>query len=86
MRNKWSGVSRNISIGDIVLIKDENAPRNEGRMGRIVETYPNKDGLVRKVRLEVGLTSLDNKGKRVDAMRCLERPIHKLILLVEHHN
>ena len=28
-RHKWTGVSTNISVGDLVLLKEANAPRNQ---------------------------------------------------------
>ena len=85
-RNKWSNTSRNIDVGDIVLIRDDNIPRNVWQMGRVVETYPDVDKLVRKVKLQVGSTSLGNDGKQTEPVRYLERPIHKLVLLFESKN
>lgn len=67
-------------IGDVVIIKDENLHRSEWRLGRIQETYPDKDGLVRKVRLAVGDRSSDPKSQ--PRVTYLERPIQKLVLLV----
>ena len=82
-RSKWSGVSRNMSVGDVVLINEENIPRNQWHMGRVVEVNVDDDGLVRKAKLMVGTSSLNSKGKRVDSVKYLERPIHKLVLLLE---
>ena len=43
----------NFEIGDIVLVVDENSPRNLWPLGRILEVKPNKgDGLVRTVSLK----------------------------------
>ena len=41
------------------------------------------DGYIRKVKIEV-CSELDNKGRRMNAVTTLERPIHKLVLLVEN--
>ena len=46
--------------------------------------YPSEDGLVRKVKVTVGTDILDSKGKHVKPLVYLERPIHKLILLVSY--
>ena len=35
MRQKWTKSKRNITVGDIVLIKDDSLPRNEWLMGRV---------------------------------------------------
>ena len=82
-RQKWTAPKRNMCVGDIVIVKDDNAPRNLWRLGRILETYPESDGFVRKVRLSVGTLNLDRNGVRKSKLSELERPIHKLILLKE---
>ena len=80
-RSKWSGVSRHMHIGDIVLINDENAPLNQWHMGRIVEAHVAEARLVQKTKLMVGTTSLNSKGKRVEGIKYLERSIHKLTFI-----
>ena len=83
VRSKWQGLKRNARVGDIVLIRDENLPRNQWHLGKIVEAKPDDDGLVRKVRILVGTTSLDKNGKRIESKSYLDRPIHKLVLIYE---
>ena len=51
-RQKWNHPKRNLQIGDIVLIKDDNTPRNNWALGRIVSTEPDDQGLVRSVHLK----------------------------------
>ena len=80
-RAKWEKVKRNMRVGDIVLVIDDLVPRCQWKMAKITETYPGKDGLVRKVKLKVGDPSLKCSGSKM-----LERPIHKLILLLEAEN
>ena len=65
------------------MIRDENLPRNQWRLGRVVEAVPDKDGLVRKVRILVGTAELDARGKRIESQSFLDRPIHKLVLIQE---
>ena len=49
-RQKWSHISRNFAVGNVVLMLDENAPRSSWPLGCILEVLPNKsDGLVRSV-------------------------------------
>ncbi|CAM1316337.1 Uncharacterised protein r2_g2573 [Pycnogonum litorale] len=81
-RQKWSKSHRNIQINDVVILKDENVARNEWKLARVVETYPGNDGLVRKVKLVIGDRMLDDKGKRRSRTVYVERPIHKLVLLL----
>lgn len=68
-RQKWSRLTRNFKAGDVVLVVDENSPRNLWLLGRILEVKPNKgDGLVRRVTLKT-------------KSAVLERPIDKIVLL-----
>ncbi|UYV69239.1 hypothetical protein LAZ67_6002942, partial [Cordylochernes scorpioides] len=56
-RNKWKTISPNVDINTLVLIKEERMPPARWLMGRVVETHPGKDGLVRvvSVRTSVGV-------------------------------
>jgi len=68
LRQKWLRPKRNLQNGDVVLIMDENIPRKTWPLGRIIQTFPGKDGLVRAVRVKTSWT-------------ILTRPITKLCLL-----
>jgi hypothetical protein len=70
-RKKWVEEERNLVPGDVVLMIDEDLHRCQWSMGRVAEVVPSKDGRIRKVVLAA-------KDK------LYERPIHKLILLIEH--
>ena len=63
-RQKWIKPSRNLRIGDIVLLKEDDAQRNCWRLARVDATYPSFDGLVRKVRIAIADPALDDKGRR----------------------
>lgn len=82
-RDKWTKKRRNLKIGDIVMVVDENMSRNLWKLGRVVSAQTDDDGLVRKVRIIVGTSDLDAKGVRKSKLSELDRPIHKLILLQE---
>lgn len=69
-RQKWTKVKRNFIPGDIVLIMDDSAPRNSWIVGRITETMPDRNGLVRQVRIKTRTSAL-----------C--RPVSKICLLQE---
>ena len=51
-------------------------------LGRVVQVYPSEDGLVRKVKLLMADGDLDDCGKRQSPPSYLDRPIHKLVLLL----
>ncbi|XP_068215897.1 uncharacterized protein [Palaemon carinicauda] len=53
-RKKWNTQRQNLSLGDIVLIKEDNSSRDCWPLARVVELFPFTDGLVRKVKLQVG--------------------------------
>ena len=74
-RSKWNDTKPNLKEDSIVLISDENAPRNMWKLGRVVECSKGSDGLIRKVRLFTGVIS----GRQ----QFVERPIHRLVVLLE---
>ena len=67
-RQKWTRESRNVRLGDIVLLSDQEVPRGRWRMGRIVEVFPSQDGLVQKARVKTGESTY-------------LRPISKMVLV-----
>ncbi len=80
-RQKWHTTRRNLKVDDLVIIK-EDTPRNQWHLGRVVETKKESDGLVRRVKVLVGeRTSV--KQDRPTKPRIIERPIQKLVLLLE---
>jgi hypothetical protein len=60
-------------------MRDENLPRCQWKLGRITRAIKSNDGFVRKVEL---LTTESNNGRK--ARVTLERPIHKLVTLLEN--
>ncbi|XP_076285569.1 uncharacterized protein LOC143218324 [Lasioglossum baleicum] len=55
-RSKWCNTEKSLKNGDVVLIAEQQAPRNLWKIGEIVEVYPGSDGVVRiaKVRTVQG--------------------------------
>ena len=70
-RNKWIRPRRNFQVEDVVLLKENQSPRNRWPMAKVVATHPDDQGQVRSV------TVLTSNGSK------LERPVNKLVLLVE---
>lgn len=68
LRTKWIDKMRNVQIGDIVLVINEITPRRNWPLGRIVNTFLDKDGLVGAVKVKT------SKNTYV-------RPINKICLL-----
>jgi transposase InsO family protein len=69
-RQKWLTPKRNVAVGDIVLLVDYSSPRNYWPMGRVLNVFPDKKGLVRSVRIQTKFS-------------VFERPIDKLVLVLE---
>lgn len=82
-RSKWCAPWCNVAIGDVVLMKDENLPRNVWQLGCIIETLVNNDSLVCTVKVTVGDKALDKNGRRDRPLATLKRSIHKLVLVHE---
>ncbi|XP_059223171.1 uncharacterized protein LOC131996976 [Stomoxys calcitrans] len=67
-RNKWKNPDDNVKVEDMVVIKEDNIPPNEWRLGRVTKVLPGVDQLVRvvEVKTERGL---------------IVRPVVKLVVL-----
>nr|XP_039259149.1 uncharacterized protein LOC120335650 [Styela clava] len=83
VRQKRNKVQRDLKIGDIVIVVDKNTSRNQWKMARVVDVYTDADGHVRRVRVLVGDSTLDERGTRKKDVLFLDRPIQKLILFLE---
>ena len=68
-RQKWNTPKRNITVGDVIIIKEDNVCRNQWSMGRVIDTESDHEGYVRSVSVKT------QSGE-------LKRPISKVVLLV----
>lgn len=48
---KWNISKRNLQVNDIVMVKEEDLPRNEWKLGRIQEVTYSDDGLLRRAKV-----------------------------------
>ena len=71
-RQKWIKQTRNLAVGDVVLVKESNTSRNQWPLGRITTVYPGDDGLVRTVQV-----------KTAASREPLTRSVAKIVLLLE---
>ena len=70
LRQKWPDKERNFQNGDLVLVVDDGVPRGKWRMGQVISTFPDPNGVVRQVEVKIGVS-------------VLRRPIVKLCLICE---
>ncbi|KAK3740123.1 hypothetical protein QZH41_001270 [Actinostola sp. cb2023] len=71
-RRKWQNASRDLKEGDLVLLCNKDAPRNDWPLARVVKAQPGRDGKVREVDLETA------KG---GSKKLYRRPVTGVILL-----
>ncbi|XP_037394566.1 uncharacterized protein LOC119263501 [Pygocentrus nattereri] len=83
LRQQWHAPRRNVAVGDIVILKEEDVPRNEWKLAKVVEALEDDDGLVRKVTVQIGERKLEKKGERLNQPSIVQRPIQKLVVLVK---
>ena len=62
-RSKWQKTKRHLSLGNIVIIKDDNFSRNEWKLAKVVETYPCRDGYVQSVKLLISDSDITNMAR-----------------------
>ena len=77
-RGKWNKQQRNCKVGDVVLLK-EDADRNQWPMAKIVAVNSDAKGDVHSIKILVGAAN-----KSDNSIRYLERPVNKLVALVEN--
>ena len=73
-RKKWTKQRQQLQVGDLVLVVDNNSPRGQWPLGRIVEIIPSKaDGVMRQAKVHI-----------TTAKHHLIRPIVKLCHLASN--
>ena len=70
---KWNYPSRNASVGDLVVLREDNVVPAKWPLARIVKVHPGQDGLVRVVSVKTG-------------SGVYKRPITKIALLLPHQD
>ena len=72
-RQKWSRPQRNVQVGDVILVVDNDLPRNKWLFGRIIETYPGKDQLVRAAKVKTRSATLMRPVQKLCLLETVER-------------
>ncbi|XP_064619558.1 uncharacterized protein LOC135482999 [Lineus longissimus] len=67
-REKWQTEKRNVRVGDLVMLAEDNIRRSQWPLGRITEVYPGTDDVVRSATVKTASAEY-------------HRPIAKLCLL-----
>ena len=67
LRKRWTQKNRNFRVGDLVIISSHDVPRSYWPMGRTIEVYPGRDGVVHSITLKMSNGQLS----RSSALLCL---------------
>ncbi|KAG5863247.1 hypothetical protein JTB14_012535 [Gonioctena quinquepunctata] len=54
-RQKWKKMGPQVTKGIFVLIKDNNLPPFSWKLGRVIDTHPGEDGIIRVVSVQTSL-------------------------------
>ena len=92
--HKWKRKEENLSVGDVVLMKDASKFKTHWGMARVSKVFPGRDGLVRAVEVRVTKAVMPKEvpGKVIKwediriKRSTLRRPVAKLALLVPSVN
>ena len=74
---KWHRTQRNVQVGDVVLLKEEEAKVADYKLGMVIGIKSSKDGLVRSVKVRCL-----NRTESKFTVSYIDRPIHKLCVIV----
>lgn len=74
-QSKWQNRERNLSVSDIVLVKEENAHRNDRLLGKIVEVTRSADDRVRSAKVATA---------RGGTLLTYDHPICSFLLLLKN--
>jgi len=81
LRQKWYHPNYNYKIGDLVILTDQWLPRNQWSLGRVIEVYPDKNGMIRVVKVRVAKCKVNKSAECSTNVTELKRPITKLVLV-----
>ena len=77
LHTKWQGGKINFSVGDIVLVLQDESVWNHLPMARVIQVFKDSNGYGRSVKLRI------RKTRNSEGNRILQRPVSKTVLLVE---
>ena len=81
-RQKWISPRRNVQVGDVVLLMDDDVPRMQWPKGIVVDAVLSDDGLVRRVKVRRATSKLDQDGRPETTMSVVERPVQKIVVIL----
>nr|XP_012235935.1 PREDICTED: uncharacterized protein LOC105680081 [Linepithema humile] len=64
-RSKWFSGQKSVEPGDMVLMKDDNLPPLNWKLGRVTETFPGDDGIVRVATVKTSVGAFKRPIKKL---------------------
>ena len=55
---KWTTNCSNLQLGNVVLVCNETRPRGQWSMGHVIDTFPDKNNVVRQVLIKTATSEL----------------------------
>ena len=81
VRQKWHVNTRNVKVGDIVLVQDKNALKGVWKLAQIIKTSYGSDNMVRNVTLRYKITKSDsNYTGQPDSY--MDRSVRSLVIIL----
>lgn len=74
----------NLKVGDLVIVREDGIPPAMWKSARVIEVFPDKDGLVRNVSLKMATADWDPQhlpSSRKKQPLPIRRPVQKLCRL-----
>ena len=88
-RQKWHLQKRNVGVGDICVLQDQNAMRGEWRLCEVTEVFPDSNNVVRNVEVTAPSPSTltgDPSYKKDAARIKMRRHVKNIIVIVPKEN
>ena len=81
IRQKWHVKTRNVKIGDIVLVQDTNSLKGKWKLAQVIETFVGSDNIVRNVtiRYKLNKPGMNYNGQ---ADSTVNRSVHSLVIIL----
>ena len=81
IRQKWHVKTRNVKIGDIVLVQDTNSLKGKWKLAQVIETFVGSDSIVRNVtiRYKLNKPGMNYNGQ---ADSTVNRSVHSLVIIL----
>ena len=82
VRQKWHEKTRNLQVGDLVMIADSSKLKSKYKLGVVEDTHVSRDGIVRSATLRYCNVDKDQRGMDVATTVHVKRSVQRLVLIM----